>query len=51
METMEFEKGTEVYDVSGDVKDKLDETLNKEFEDTDATLKQNFKITLNIENN
>lgn len=44
-----IDKGIEVYDVSELAKDVIDEMLNQGFEDNDATLKSNIKITINIE--
>jgi len=42
------DKGIEVYDLSGEVKDNVDELLNEHFEDVDATLKTDVEVTIKI---
>lgn len=44
-----FKKGDECYEVSSVIDDKVSEMLNKEFEDINAELKSNTKITIIID--
>ncbi len=44
-----FLKDDECYNVTEVIEDKVTEMLNKEFENTDACLKSDTKITIKIE--
>jgi hypothetical protein len=46
---IESDKGIDVYDVASQVKDTVDEMLNKHFEAVDGTLKSDIEITIKIE--
>lgn len=44
-----FEKGEECHNIVGEVKNEIEIMLDKEFEEVDARLKLDTKITIKIE--